>query len=212
MILCRALRELFPSWSLADGQALRSWILSMPASIRGRLDLLPEEYLRQFCAAHPPLPSVASVRTQTIRLRMPHAPRATLSASAEAVTAALSPAASTGAEAAAAAPPPPTPPGAASASQPVVVSTATSVATATAGRPVVQVAPSQPLFTPALPFGEPRWPLTALEPVFQLMLGPALPVGPVLVLPPLPSGPAPLSAPVPMEQDEEDVGGGSYLY
>ena len=156
MILCRALRELFPSWSLTDGQALRSWILSMPASIRGRLDLLPEEYLRQFCAAHPPLPSVASVRTQTIRLCMPHAPRATLSASAvaEAVTAALSPAAPTGAEAAAAAPPP-TPPGAASASQPVVVSTATSVATATAGRPVVQVAPSQPLFTPALPFGEP---------------------------------------------------------
>ena len=72
MILCRAIRELLPSWSLADGQALRSWILSMPASIRGRLDLLPEEYLRQFCAAPPPLPSV---RTQTIRLCMPHAPR-----------------------------------------------------------------------------------------------------------------------------------------
>ena len=51
-ILCRALRELFPAWSLANGQALRSWVLSMPASIRGRLDLLPEEYLRQFCAAH----------------------------------------------------------------------------------------------------------------------------------------------------------------
>ena len=80
MILCRALRELFPSWSLADGQALRSWILSMPASIRGRLALLPEEYLRQFCAAPPPLPSVASARTQTMRLCMPHAPRATLSA------------------------------------------------------------------------------------------------------------------------------------
>ena len=165
MILCRALHELFPSWSLADGQALRSWILSMPASIRGRLDLLPEEYLRQFCAAPPPLPSVAS-------------------AVAEAVTAALSPAAPTGAEAAAAARPP-TPPGAVSAAQPVAVSTATSVATATAGRPVVQVAPSQPLFTPALPFGEPQWPLTAseaLEPVFQLLPGP---VGPVPVLPPL---------------------------
>ena len=104
MILCRALRELFPSWSLAVGQALRSWILSMPASIRGRLDLLPEEYLRQFCAAPPPLPSVAFARTQTMRLCMPHAPRATLSASAvaEAVTAALSPAAPSGAEAAAA--------------------------------------------------------------------------------------------------------------
>ena len=103
MILCRAIRELFPSWSLADGQALRSWILSMPASIRGRLDLLPEEYLRQFCAAPPPLPSVASVRTQTIRLCMPHAPRATLSASAdkEAVSAAAPPTAPAGAEAAA---------------------------------------------------------------------------------------------------------------
>ena len=64
----------------------------MPASIRGRLDLLPEEYLRQFCAAPPPLPSAV----------------------AEAVTAALSPAAPTGAEAAAAARPP-TPPGAVSA-------------------------------------------------------------------------------------------------
>ena len=65
----------------------------MPASIRGRLDLLPEEYLRQFCAAPPPLPSVASVRTQTIRLCMPHAPCATLSASAdkEAVSAAAPP-------------------------------------------------------------------------------------------------------------------------
>ena len=206
MILCRALRELFPSWSLADGQALRSWILSMPASIRGRLDLLPEEYLRQFCAAPPPLPSVASARTQTMRLCMPHAPRATLSASAvaEAVTAALSPAAPSGAEAAAAV----RPLGAVSAAQTVAVSTTTSVATATAGRPVVQVAPSQPLFTPALPFGEPQWPLTepeAPEPLFQLLPGPALPVGPVPVLPPLPSGPAPLSAPVPMEQDEEDL-------
>ena len=140
---------------------------------------------------------------------MLHAPRATLSASAvaEAVTAASSPAAPTGAEAAAAARRP-TPLGAASAAQPVAVSTATSVATATAGRPVMQVAPSQPLFTPALPFGEPQWPLTAAEapePVFQLLPGPALPVGPVPVLPPLPSGPAPLSAPVSMEQDEEDL-------
>ena len=103
MILCHAIRELFPSWSLANDQALRSWILSMPASIRGRLDLLPEEYLRQFCAAPPPLPSVASVRTQTIRLCMPHAPRATLSASTdkEAVSAAQPPTAPAGAEAAA---------------------------------------------------------------------------------------------------------------
>ena len=49
MILCRALRELFPVWSAANGQALRSWIISMPASIRGRLHLLPEEHLRQYC-------------------------------------------------------------------------------------------------------------------------------------------------------------------
>ena len=207
MILCHAIRELFPSWSLANDQALRSWILSMPASIRGRLDLLPEEYLRQFCAAPPPLPSVASVRTQTIRLCMPHAPRATLSASTdkEAVSAAAPPTAPAGAEAAAR---PPTPLGAAFAAQPVAVSAATSVATATTGRPVVQAAPRQPLFTPVLPFGEPQWPLTepeAPEPLFQLLPGPALPVGPVPVLPPLPSGPAPLSAPVPMEQDEEDL-------
>ena len=126
-----------------------------------------------------------------------------LSASAvtEAVTAALSPAAPRGAEAAAAARPP-TPLGvfacAAPAAQPVAVSAATSVAIATTGRPVVKVAPSQPLFTPALPFGEPQWPLTAPKPVFQLLPGP---VGPVPVLPPLLSGPAPL--PVPMEQDEE---------
>ena len=73
---------------------------------------------------------------------------------------------------------------------------------------MVQAAPRQPLFTPVLPFGEPQWPLTepeAPEPLFQLLPGPALPVGPVPVLPPLPSGPAPLSAPVPMEQDEEDL-------
>ena len=125
MILCRTLCELFLSWSLGDGQAFRSWILSMPASIRGRLDLLPEKYFWQFCAALPPLPSVASVPTQTIRLCMPHAPRATLYVSAviEAVTAALSPAAAARL---------PTPPGAfacaASAAQPVAVFAATSVA------------------------------------------------------------------------------------
>ena len=185
MILCRALRELCPSWSLADGQALRSWILSMPAlnKRQARLDLLPEEYLRQFCGAPPPLSSVASVRTQTVRLCMPHAPRATLSASAvtEAVSAAR----------------PPTPPGAFACAAPA----ATPVATATTGRPVVQVAPNQLLFTPVLP----QWPLTTPEPVFQLLPGPALPVGPVAVLPPLPSGPAPLSALVPIEQDEEDL-------
>ena len=200
MILCHAIRELFPSWSLANDQALRSWILSMPASIRGRLDLLPEEYLRQFCAAPPPLPSVASVQTQTLRLCMPHAPRATLSASAD--KEAVSAAQPSGAEAAARSL------GAAFAAQPVAVSAATSVATATTGRPVVQAAPRQPLFTSVLPFGEPQWPLTepeAPEPLFQLLPGPALPVGPVPVLPPLPSGPAPLSAPVPMEQDEEDL-------
>ena len=208
MILCRAIRELFPSWSLANDQALRSWILSMPASIRGRLDLLPEEYLRQFCAAPPPLPSVASVRTQTIRLCMepealdPLFQLLPASADKEAVSPPTAPA---GAEAAAR---PPTPLGAAFAAQPVAVSAATSVATATTGRPVVQAAPRQPLFTPVLPFGEPQWPLTepeAPEPLFQLLPGPALPVGPVPVLPPLPSGPAPLSAPVPMEQDEEDL-------
>ena len=208
MILCRAIRELFPSWSLADGQALRSWILSMPASIRGRLDLLPEEYLRQFCAAPPPLPSVASVRTQTIRLCMePEAPDPLFqllpaSADKEAVSAVQPPTAPAGAEAAA------RPLGAAFAAQPVAVSAATSVATATTGRPVVQAAPRQPLFTPVLPFGEPQWPLTepeAPEPLFQLLPGQALPVGPVPVLPPLPSGPALLSAPVPMEQDEEDL-------
>ena len=49
LILCRALRELFPVWSAANGQALRSWILSMPASIRGRLDLLPRVSLFPFC-------------------------------------------------------------------------------------------------------------------------------------------------------------------
>ena len=186
MILCRAIRELFPSWSLANDQAPRSRILSMPASIRGRLDLLPEEYLQQFCAAPPPLPSVAS-------------------ADKEAVSAAAPPTGPAGAEAAAR---PPTPLGAAFAAQPVAVSAATSVATATTGRPVVQATPRQPLFTPVLPFGEPQWPLTepeAPEPLFQLLPGPALPVGPVPVLPPLPSGPAPLSAPVPMEQDEEDL-------
>ena len=120
----------------------------------------------------------------------------------EAVSAAAPPAAPTGAEAVAAARPP-TPLGAA-----VAVSAATSVATATTGRPVVQAALREPLFAPALPFGEPQGPLTepeAPEPLFQLLPGPALPVGPVPVLPPLPSGPAPLSAPVPMEQDEEDL-------
>ena len=163
MILCRAIRELFPSWSLANDQALRSWILSMPASIRGRLDLLPEEYLRQFCAAPPPLPSVASVRTQTIRLCMePEAPDPLFqllpaSADKEAVSAAAPPTAPAGAEPAA------RPLGAAFAAQPVAVSAATSVASATTGRPVVQAAPRQPLFTPVLPFGEPQWPLTEPE-------------------------------------------------
>ena len=164
IILCRALHELFPSWSLADGQALRSWILSMPASIRGRLDLLPEEYLRQFCTAPPPLPSVAS-------------------AVAEAVTAALSPAAPTGAEAAAAARPP-TPPGAVSAAQPGCAS-CTQPAPVYSGFAVWGAsvasygARGAGTCVPAV-----AWPGWA---------GPGAAA----------SGPAPL--PVPMEQDEEDL-------
>ena len=67
MILCRAIRELFPSWSLANDQALRSWILSMPASIRGRLDLLPEED-KEACAAY----CTSGCRG---RRAAPHAPR-----------------------------------------------------------------------------------------------------------------------------------------
>ena len=132
----------------------------MPASIRGRLDLMPEEYLRQFCgssalalccdadnmavhAACTPC-HVVCVRSHRGCDRCavaccPHGRRGCCHCAA------------------------PTPPGAfacaAPAAQPVAVSAATSVATATTGRPVVQVAPSQPLFTPALPFGEPQWPL-----------------------------------------------------
>ena len=181
----------------------------MPASIRGRLDLMPEEYLRQFCGS--PALALCCVHADADNTAVHaactpcHVVCVRSHRGCDRCAVACCPHGRRGCCRCAAH----TPPGAfacaAPAAQPVAVSAATSVATATTGHPVVQVAPSQPLFTPALPFGEPQWPLTAPEPVFQLLPGSALPVGPVAVLPPLLAGPAPLSAPVLMEQDEEDL-------
>ena len=58
------------SWDVASEQALRSWILSMPATIRTRVDGLSLEELHQLSGSVSSLPT-SSVRTQTVRLFMP---------------------------------------------------------------------------------------------------------------------------------------------
>ena len=61
------------SWDVASEQALKSWILSMSATIRTRVDGLSLEELHQLSGSVSS-PPTSSVRTQTVRLFMPRAP------------------------------------------------------------------------------------------------------------------------------------------
>ena len=70
LVLLQAIRDLFPVWDVSAEQALRAWILSMPCSIRARLDALSLDELQQLSGASPP-PATATVYTQTVRLFMP---------------------------------------------------------------------------------------------------------------------------------------------
>ena len=76
LVLFQALRALFPSWDVASEQALRSWVLSIPSTIRTRLDGLSLEELHELSgwSSSPPPPATSSVYTQTVRLFMPRAP------------------------------------------------------------------------------------------------------------------------------------------
>ena len=78
LVLLQAIRDLFPSWDISAEQALRAWVLSMPSSIRARLDGLSLEELQQLSGAAPPS---ATVYTQTVRLFMPRSPASSLLAS-----------------------------------------------------------------------------------------------------------------------------------
>ena len=78
LVLLQAIRDLFPSWDVSAEQALRAWILSMPSSIRARLDVLSLEELQQLSGASPPPPATATVYTQTVRLFMPRSPARSL--------------------------------------------------------------------------------------------------------------------------------------
>ena len=67
LVLLQAIQDLFPSRDISAEQALRAWIVSMPSSIRARLDGLPLEELQQLSGASPPPPASATVYTQTVR-------------------------------------------------------------------------------------------------------------------------------------------------
>ena len=53
LLLFHALRALFASWGATSEQALRAWILSMPANIKTRLVDLSFEELQQFSGSVP---------------------------------------------------------------------------------------------------------------------------------------------------------------
>ena len=61
-----ALRNMFPAWHPCHNKAPWAYVLSMPASLRHKLDQLPENHLRQFCRIQPLAPPVSSVRTHTV--------------------------------------------------------------------------------------------------------------------------------------------------
>ena len=69
LVLLQAICDLFPVWDVSAEQTLRAWILSMPSSIRARLDALSLDELQQLSVASPP--ATATVYTQTVRFFMP---------------------------------------------------------------------------------------------------------------------------------------------
>ena len=73
LVLLQAIRDLFPVWDVSAEQALRAWILSMPSSIRARLEALSLDELQQLSGASPP-----PAYTQTVRLFMPRSPARSL--------------------------------------------------------------------------------------------------------------------------------------
>ena len=78
LVLLQALRDLSPSWDISAEQAFRAWVLSMPSSIRARLDGLSLEELQQLSGASPPPPASSTVYTQTVRLFRPRSPARSL--------------------------------------------------------------------------------------------------------------------------------------
>ena len=66
-LLMLAIRAIYGAhWRAAHNNALRAFILSLPAVLRHSLDELPEGQIRQFCRVPGVAPPVSSVRTQTV--------------------------------------------------------------------------------------------------------------------------------------------------